>query len=259
MPCAGRSRRLLLAIGFVMIMNGALANALCRASCPTRSWSDDGGVLARRRRPVAGRRRVHRRRRAHAVGVAIGDLRDGAADGQRLRPPSRRSYPTPGTPGPWPKLVRCDVPHLPVLPRRSRRNEAIEQFPVGRRLAFDAAKGRLWVVCRKCERWNLSPLEERWEAIEECERPFRATRLRVSTDNIGLAQLLPEGLELVRIGDPPASGDGRLAIWRPVRSPPTPCRYLIVLAKVAAPVGVVAGPVMGLIAGGGDQSGAEPR
>ncbi|HMH86422.1 MAG TPA: hypothetical protein VK529_10795, partial [Gemmatimonadaceae bacterium] len=49
-------------------------------------------------------------------------------------------------------------------------NEAVEHFPVGRRLAFDAAKGRLWVVCRKCERWNLTPVEERWEAIEECER-----------------------------------------------------------------------------------------
>lgn len=29
-------------------------------------------------------------------------------------------------------------------------NEAVETFPVGRRLAFDAAKGRLWVVCGKC-------------------------------------------------------------------------------------------------------------
>jgi hypothetical protein len=80
-------------------------------------------------------------------------------------------------------------------------NEIVEHFPVGRRLAFDAAKGRLWVVCRKCERWNLSPLETRWEAIEECERRFHDTRLRVSTDNIGLARL-SEGLELVRIGEP---------------------------------------------------------
>ena len=78
-------------------------------------------------------------------------------------------------------------------------NEVIESFPVGRRLAFDAANGRLWVVCRKCERWNLSPLEERWEAIEGCERLFRDTRLRVSTDNIGLARV-GDGLELVRIG-----------------------------------------------------------
>jgi hypothetical protein len=80
-------------------------------------------------------------------------------------------------------------------------NEAIEHFPVGRRLAFDAAKGRLWVVCRRCERWNLTPIEERWEAIEECERAYRGTKLRVSTDQIGLAQL-SEGLELVRVGQP---------------------------------------------------------
>jgi hypothetical protein len=78
-------------------------------------------------------------------------------------------------------------------------NEAIEHFPVGRRLAFDSSKGRLWVVCRTCERWNLSPIEERWEAIEECERQFHGTRMRVSTDNIGLAKL-GEGLELVRVG-----------------------------------------------------------
>ena len=78
-------------------------------------------------------------------------------------------------------------------------NEVIEMFPVGRRLAFDAARGRLWVVCRKCERWNLTPLEERWEAVEDCERIFRGTRVRVSTENVGLARH-PEGLTLVRIG-----------------------------------------------------------
>ncbi|HEU0054989.1 MAG TPA: hypothetical protein VFQ39_17505, partial [Longimicrobium sp.] len=49
--------------------------------------------------------------------------------------------------------------------------------------------------------WNLSPLEERWEAIEECERRFRDTRLRVSTEQIGLARL-PDGTDLVRIGRP---------------------------------------------------------
>jgi hypothetical protein len=80
-------------------------------------------------------------------------------------------------------------------------NESIEPFPVGRRLAFDAATGRLWVVCAHCDRWNLSPLEERWEAIEACERRFRGTRVRVSTDQIGLCRLA-DGLELVRIGQP---------------------------------------------------------
>jgi hypothetical protein len=67
--------------------------------------------------------------------------------------------------------------------------EAIEHFPVGRRLAFDAARGRLWVVCPACGRWKLTPIEERWEAVEECERRFRGTVLRRSTDQIGLARL----------------------------------------------------------------------
>jgi hypothetical protein len=89
-------------------------------------------------------------------------------------------------------------------------NEAIAKFPIGRRLAFDAERGRLWVVCRRCERWNLTPLEERWEAIEECERFFRDTRTRVATENIGLARI-PEGLDLVRIGRPQLP---EFAAWR---------------------------------------------
>jgi hypothetical protein len=80
-------------------------------------------------------------------------------------------------------------------------NTAIDAFPVGRRLAFDPAKGRLWVVCRKCERWNLSPLDERWEAIEQAQRLYNDTRRRVATDQIGLARL-SDGTELVRIGEP---------------------------------------------------------
>lgn len=80
-------------------------------------------------------------------------------------------------------------------------NDVIEHFPVGKRLAFDANKGRLWVICGNCARWNLSPLDERWEAIEEAERLFRATRMRVTTDNIGLARLA-SGEQLVRVGKP---------------------------------------------------------
>jgi hypothetical protein len=80
-------------------------------------------------------------------------------------------------------------------------NEVIEHFPVGERLAFDAWKGRLWVICQHCERWNLSPIEERWEAVEECEREFRAQRLRAQTDNVGLARVA-DGTELIRIGKP---------------------------------------------------------
>ena len=80
-------------------------------------------------------------------------------------------------------------------------NSALESFPTGRRIAFDASRGRLWVVCRKCERWNLSPLEERWEAVEEAERLYRDARKRVATAEIGLARLA-DRTELVRIGAP---------------------------------------------------------
>ena len=80
-------------------------------------------------------------------------------------------------------------------------NETFPTFPVGKRLAFDAAKGRLWVVCPRCERWNLTPLDERWEAIERAEELYRDTRRRVATEQIGLAKLR-DGTELVRIGEP---------------------------------------------------------
>lgn len=90
------------------------------------------------------------------------------------------------------------------------RNDAIEAFPIGRRLAFDSARGRLWVICTWCDRWNLVPLDERWEAVEACERLFRSTRLRFSTANIGLAQIPPD-LALVRIG--PALKP-EMAAWR---------------------------------------------
>jgi hypothetical protein len=80
-------------------------------------------------------------------------------------------------------------------------NDAIEAFPIGRRLAFDAQRGRLWVICRQCDNWNLSPLDQRWEAVEECERAYRATPVRVSTDNIGLATISAR-LDLVRVGKP---------------------------------------------------------
>ena len=89
-------------------------------------------------------------------------------------------------------------------------NETLEHFPVGRRLAYDGATGRLWAVCPTCERWNLSPLETRWEAIDEAERAFRATKMRVATDNIGLAKLV-DGTELVRVGAPPQL---EFAAWR---------------------------------------------
>ena len=131
-------------------------------------------------------------------------------------------------------------------------NETIEAFPVGRRLAFDAAQGRLWVICRKCERWNLTPMDERWEAVEQCERMFTSTRLRVSTDNIGLSRMR-DGLELVRIGSPQRP---EMAAWRyGDQFGRRRARYMattLALSGVAAGI-LIAGPVagVGIMAGGG--------
>ncbi len=80
-------------------------------------------------------------------------------------------------------------------------NRELEAFPVGRRLAIDPERGRWWVVGANCARWNFTPLEERWEVIEACERAYRGTTQRVSTDNVGLARLR-DGTDLVRIGRP---------------------------------------------------------
>ena len=129
-------------------------------------------------------------------------------------------------------------------------NEVVEHFPVGRRLAFDEAKGRLWVICRSCERWNLTPIEERWEAIEECERMFRATRLRMSTEHIGLARV-SEGLELVRVGEPQRP---EMAAWRyGDQFGRRRRRYYMVAGASAVAVGaLVSGGIgLGLFAGSG--------
>ena len=89
-------------------------------------------------------------------------------------------------------------------------NDSIERFPVGRSLAFDAERGRLWAVCPMCARWNLAPIEERWEAIDDAERLFRDTRLRSQSENVGLAKLA-DGTRLVRVGQ---ALPGELAAWR---------------------------------------------
>jgi hypothetical protein len=89
-------------------------------------------------------------------------------------------------------------------------NEALEHFPVGRTLAFDAAKGRLWAVCGRCARWNLAPIEERWEAVEQAEKQFADARVRVQRENIGLARLA-DGTRLVRVG---RAVPAEVAEWR---------------------------------------------
>ena len=126
------------------------------------------------------------------------------------------------------------------------RNEALEGFPVGRTVAFDAEKGRLWAVCPKCARWNLAPIEERWEPVEAAEKAFADTRLRVQRGNIGIAKLR-DGTRLVQVG---AALGGELAAWRYGEQLTSRRRqYLGVVGAVTATV--VAANVGGLLAVGG--------
>ena len=97
-----------------------------------------------------------------------------------------------------------------VCERSLGRNNVIAAMPVGRRLAFDVERGRLWVVCPRCGEWNLTPLEERWEAVESCERLFASAPVRASSKHMGLART-PD-VELVRVGA--AALRDELANWR---------------------------------------------
>jgi hypothetical protein len=90
-------------------------------------------------------------------------------------------------------------------------NETVAHFPHGRRIAFDPGRGRLWAVCDACRRWNLAPIEDRWEALEELEQVVRDRgRLLSQTDNIALIRA--GELEVVRVG--PATKLVEEAWWR---------------------------------------------
>jgi hypothetical protein len=79
------------------------------------------------------------------------------------------------------------------------RNSEIRHLTVGRRIAFDTSKGRLWVICTHCDQWNLVPIEERWEAAEECDRTATTAEATASSTKLGIAQT-ETGLELLRVG-----------------------------------------------------------
>ena len=121
-------------------------------------------------------------------------------------------------------------------------NEAVEAFPVGRSLAFDAAKGRLWAVCPRCLRWNLAPIEERWEAVEAAEKEFAGARLRVQRENVGLART-HGGTRLVRVGE---ALPAEMAAWRYGREMAGRGRWTLpaMFGVAAASVLLVASPLL---------------
>lgn len=91
--------------------------------------------------------------------------------------------------------TRCLFCHGPFA-----ENGVLQHMPHGRRIAYDPVRGRLWIVCERCHRWNLCPIEDRQAALYELERTARDRAHRVgSTANVSLLQADP--LTLVRVGD----------------------------------------------------------
>jgi len=80
---------------------------------------------------------------------------------------------------------------------------------VGRRIAFDEWRGRLWVICRACGRWNLTPLDDRLERIQAVARAAQEGRVLAATGQVALVRW--RDYDFVRIGRPPRV---ELAGWR---------------------------------------------
>ena len=126
-------------------------------------------------------------------------------------------------------------------------NDALEPFPVSRSIAFDGWKGRLWAICPRCARWNLAPIEERWEAVEAAEKLFVDARLRVQSENVGLARLR-DGTRLIRVGQ---AVPGELAAWRyGDQLVKRRQKYLLVAGAGAAVGAAIFGGMMWLTASG---------
>lgn len=89
--------------------------------------------------------------------------------------------------------------------------EGIPEAPApGRRHAYDPGQGRLWEICPRCSRWNLVPMELRWETLEGWERAVRDEgRPILETERLALIRV-GKG-EVVRVSDPPLPEWGH---WR---------------------------------------------
>lgn len=90
----------------------------------------------------------------------------------------------------------------------------VEHFQVGRRIAYDPGRGRLWAICDACGGWTLAPITQRWEVIEELERLLtshggRRPRLAGKTENIALFKA--GSADIIRIGSPDLLEE---AVWR---------------------------------------------
>jgi len=125
-------------------------------------------------------------------------------------------------------------------------NQLLAHFPLARQIAYDPARGRLWIICRRCGRWCLVPIESRWEAVQELESIFEKVGLAAKSD--GLALVAHDGLRVLRVG---RGGSREEAWWRYGRQFRT--RRLVRGPIVVA--GIFAATTMAAVAGGAGGAG----
>ncbi len=80
---------------------------------------------------------------------------------------------------------------------------------VGRRFAYDEWRGRLWVICTSCSRWNLAPIDNRLDRIEAVARAAAGGMVAASTEQVSLIR--SGTYDYVRVGKPPRI---EYATWR---------------------------------------------
>jgi len=80
---------------------------------------------------------------------------------------------------------------------------------VGRRFSYDGWKSRAWVICQRCNRWNLTPFDERLDTIAALDRMAASGRVAATSDQVALIRAGP--YDVVRIGKPPRV---EMATWR---------------------------------------------
>lgn len=114
-------------------------------------------------------------------------------------------------------------------------NDVVEAFPFGKQVAYDPAKQRLWVVCERCRRWSIAPIDddERGSTIDAFERWWRSSSAHYSTGGVGLGQF-NDRFSVVRIGD---ATWNEFASWRYTRN--LKRRNLRYWAAGAASAGVI--------------------
>ena len=80
---------------------------------------------------------------------------------------------------------------------------------VGRRFAYDGWRSRAWVICQRCGRWNLTPVDTRVDTVAALEHMAEAGRVAATTDQVALIRL--GAYDVVRVGKPRRV---ELAGWR---------------------------------------------